>query len=202
MLDKIQDIMKWYDQFNGYSIKLQTSSREIEIDILNSQLPHLLGMQYTQPEHRKIGMSLYNEIAKLTDEQIFSKIKTNNPDKLEFVQDRIKTFEYFMKNLEKAVYVENTHPNTKIKSGHFLLETEDKRHMHLGLLSVPQGDIPTSFDVFSKEEVEKAKFETYTIISLNCGYKQFVRYTNFYGRKIYITILLLNNSIKKGIPPL
>ena len=155
MSNQAKSIMEWYAKYNEDTILLSTSKRTIEIEIARGQLPHLLGLQYTQGTNAKKGVPLYEIMKYKTDEEIFASVRANHPDKLDFVQDRIKTFEYFMKNLEKAVYVENTHPNTKIKSGHFLLETEDKRHMHLGLLSVPQGDIPTSFDVFSKEEVEK-----------------------------------------------
>ena len=162
MSKNIQSIMKWYEQYNGSILNVETEThRKIELEINNNQLPHLLGLQYTQVNEEKRGIGLYAYAYGKNDEEIYKAVEANHPYNLEFVQDRIKTFEYFMKNLEKAVYVENTHPNTKIKSGHFLLETEDKRHMHLGLLSAPQGDIPTSFDVFSKEEVEKAKLETY-----------------------------------------
>lgn len=123
MSTQIKEIMDWFDQFNNNTINVTTqTAKEIEIEIKNSALPHLLGLQYTTNNKRLKGLKLYYSCYGKNDDEIFKLISRNNPNKLQSVKNRINTFQSFMENLENAYLVENTHPKSKIRVSSCLLK--------------------------------------------------------------------------------
>lgn len=132
MSRKIQEILEWYKQFNKSDIVIKTTNNEFGLEISNKRLPHLLGMQYTtKPALR--GYRLYEFISNKTDEEIYNLIRENNSEMLKSVIDRVDSFKYFMENLEKAILVEQTHPETKIKSNYLLVEKENNNYCQIGI---------------------------------------------------------------------
>lgn len=132
MTKQIQEIMDWYKQFNKIDILIQSKSHEFEIGIRDKQLPHLLGLHYISREYLR-GSKLYGRVKRLSDEEIFSRISENHPDKINMVKDRVQYFKYFMENLENAYLYEQSHPDTKIKSEFLLVDMEDGNYLHLGI---------------------------------------------------------------------
>lgn len=167
MSTQIKEIMDWFDQFNNNTINVTTqTAKEIEIEIKNSALPHLLGLQYTTNNKRLKGLKLYYSCYGKNDDEIFKLISRNNPNKLQSVKNRINTFQSFMENLENAYLVENTHPKSKIRSKQLLIETKQGLYFHLGLLSTNSGQVLSSFEMMNKKQLE-----TYLVDRNNQYYK-------------------------------
>ena len=153
-MNKIKEIYNWYKQFNNKEIIIQTENKNLEININNRALPHLLGMHYTDVNSRTVKVrKLIQKIKSLQDGDIFKEITQNNPDMLESVENRINTFEAFMENLENAILVENTY-DAKMKSQHFFIQTKDNKILHLGLIDAGYSDIPIEFDVIERKYLE------------------------------------------------
>lgn len=132
MTKNIQNILNWYNQYNKSDIIIKSKGREFEIGLDNKQLPHLLGLHYASRDYLR-GSRLYSRIRKLTDEQIFQRIRENHPEKLEMVQSRVHYFKFFMENLENAYLYQQTHPETKLKSDYLLVDTQDGNYLQLGI---------------------------------------------------------------------
>lgn len=132
MSNRIKEILNWFSNFNKTDVVIKTESKEFEIGLRNSTLPHLLGLHYSSERPLK-GSRLYNAIKRLSDEQIYHNIEQHHPSKLEMVKSRVDNFQYFMENLESATLYEQTHPETKIKSDFLLVDIDDKQYLQLGL---------------------------------------------------------------------
>ena len=148
---KVQKIFKWFEQFDKSDIKIKGQTKEFDIELGNKYLPHLLGLQYTNGTSSiKKGSKLYEYIAgsNFSDEEIFKKIRKNNPDKIDDVEKRINTFQEFMENIEKSYILEQTHLNTTIKSNYLIVQSKGEEFLHLG---IKQNQI-ASFDIIPKKD--------------------------------------------------
>ena len=151
MAHKVQKIFEWFKQFNKIDIKIQGETKEFDIELGNKYLPHLLGLQYMNDSSSSIrGYALYKYIEKnnFSDEEIFKKIRKNNPDKIDDVEKRINTFQEFMENIEKSYILEQTHLNTTIKSNYLIVQSKGEEFLHLG---IKQNQI-ASFDIIPKKD--------------------------------------------------
>lgn len=156
MSHKIQNIIDWWDKFNDITMLISTKNKQIEINIVRNKLPHLLGLHYVNKDVKNyLGMKIRNFCYKKSDEEIFQLVKENHPEKLAHVKARVNTFQAFMKNLEKAYLVENTHPKSQISSQHFFIEKERKsnEYYHLGLLTINGSSELQDFGVINKKEL-------------------------------------------------
>ena len=157
MNNKIKQTINWWKQFNGNDVVFNTTNKKFLLSINSLSLPHLLGLQYSYRDPRLVsGGKILKDLKHKNDQEIYELIKINNFKMLENVKNRINTFEYFMKNLENAILVENTNPKTKIKSQHFFIEVKDNDYLHLGLLTASYGQILNEYG-----EVDKKELETY-----------------------------------------
>ena len=159
---RIKNIMDWWKQFNREDIKITTEKHALQISLNNALLPHLLGLQYTLEDSRsRKGLDLYYDCYGKSDRELFELIKQNNLHMLQSVSDRVDTFQYFMEHLQDGKLVENTKEETAIRSQHFIVEYEDNKILHLGLLNVGGEDALVDYGVIDK------KLETYIIAKDN-----------------------------------
>lgn len=171
MSTNIKNLMDWWKQFNKTDIKVTTESHNLQIDIKTAALPHLLGLQYTLKDTKSMkGLDLFYECYTKDDNEIFRLIESNNPNRLQSVQERCKTFQLFMENLNEGIFVENTKQGSKIKSQHFILEIHDNKILHLGLLTIPGEDALVNYEVVNKklETYFSRKDATYFVDTLCC----------------------------------
>lgn len=153
---RIKNIMDWWKLFNREDIKITTEKHALQISLNNALLPHLLGLQYTLEDSRsRKGLDLYYDCYGKSDRELFELIKQNNLHMLQSVSDRVDTFQYFMEHLQDGKLVENTKEETAIRSQHFIIEYEDNKILHLGLLNVGGEDALVDYGVIDK------KLETY-----------------------------------------
>ncbi|MBF0715347.1 PBECR4 domain-containing protein [Gemelliphila palaticanis] len=131
-MNKIKEILEWYKQFNKSDIVIKTTNNEFGLEISNKSLPHLLGMQYATKNSLR-GYRLYEFISNKTDEEIYNLIRENNSEMLNSIKERVNSFKYFMENLDEAILVEQTHPNTKIKSDHLLVKGNNGNYLQIGI---------------------------------------------------------------------
>lgn len=153
---QIHNIIKWWDKFNDTTLLISTQNKQIEINIMRNKLPHLLGLHYINKETKNyLAMQIRNFCYRRKDEEIFKLIEENHPKKLEHIKARVKTFQNFMKNLEEAYLVENTHPKSKISSQHFFIEKDFKldEYYHLSLLTINGSSELQDFGVINKKEL-------------------------------------------------
>lgn len=138
---EIRDILKWYNQFDNIDIVIKTESKEFNVYIRNSSLPHLLGLQYiNDSDTRELyrGRKLLNLVNNKSDEYIFNLILKNNKSQFINVKNRIKYFRYFMENLEKATLYEQSMSNSKLKSDFLLVEIERNKYLQLAVATERQ----------------------------------------------------------------
>ncbi|HEL1757004.1 MULTISPECIES: PBECR4 domain-containing protein [Streptococcus] len=128
----IKEILDWFSNYNKNDVIIKTPSKEFEIEIKNSNLPHLLGLHYSSDRPLK-GRRLYSAIKNLSDEAIFRNVEKHNPNRLELVKSRVHYFKFFMENLENAYLYQQTHPETKLKSDYLLVDTQDGNYLQLGI---------------------------------------------------------------------
>ena len=159
---RIKNIMDWWKQFNNIDIEVKTESSLLFIKLNDELLPHLLGLQYVNRKRGSyIGRRLYNYCYGKSDRELFELVKQNNLHMLQSVSDRVDTFQYFMEHLQDGKLVENTKEGTAIRSQHFIVEYEDNKILHLGLLNVGGEDALVDYGVIDK------KLETYIIAKDN-----------------------------------
>ncbi|MCI6272130.1 MAG: PBECR4 domain-containing protein [Erysipelotrichaceae bacterium] len=158
---KVQEILKWYKQFNNTDIKISGESKSFDININNRSLPHLLGLHYINTkEHQIKGRGLYDYIIynNLSDEEIYRRISSNNAFKINDVANRINTFKEFMENLENGYIYEQTNKYTNLKSSHLIVQTKDNKYLHLGIARENVGDFISDYIV---DDSINAYLETY-----------------------------------------
>ena len=159
---RIKNIMDWWKHFNNIDIEVKTESSLLFIKLNDELLPHLLGLQYINRKRGTyIGRRLYNYCYGKSDRELFELVKQNNLQMLQSVSDRVDTFQYFMEHLQEGMLVENTKEGTAIRSQHFIVEYENNKILHLGLLNVAGEDALVDYGVIDK------KLETYIIAKDN-----------------------------------
>lgn len=132
-MNKIKEILDWYNQFNNTDIVIKTKTKEFNFEIRNKYLPHLLGLQYSSINKLR-GVRLYSFVYNKTEKELYNLIKINNENRLEDVKLRINNFKYFMENLDKAIIYEKTNETTKTKSNFFMVKTEKNKYLQLGVV--------------------------------------------------------------------
>lgn len=157
MAHKVQKIFEWFKQFNKIDIKIQGETKEFDIELGNKYLPHLLGLQYMNDNSSSIrGYALYKYIEKnnFSDKEILEKVKNNNPRMEEAVKNRIETFQEFMENIENALIVERSIPDSKtnIKSNYFIVQSKGNDFLHLGIKQENIGSFISEFDITPKKD--------------------------------------------------
>ncbi len=144
----IKKIMYEWKKISNSGLLIETLNNTFEIQVEKHSLPHLLGLHYMNSDTESLkGIRLFNKILRdnLTDEQIYSMVKENNPEQLSNVKRRVKYFQEFMYNLDKASVVEMTNPKTKIKSHHLILQSMDNKYLQLG---IAKGEAIDYFETF------------------------------------------------------
>lgn len=149
---KVQDILKWFKQFNNELIKINSKNKEFEINIDERAVPHLLGLQYMKLKTENVpikGKRLVNfiETNNLSDQDVIAYVNFNNDNKTNDVVNRINTFKYFFENLDKGVIYEQTNQFTNIKSTFLIVQTKDNMFLHLGIKQDEIGDTISEFNV-------------------------------------------------------
>ena len=132
-MNKIKEILDWYNQFNNTDIVIKTKTKEFNFEIRNKYLPHLLGLQYSSINKLR-GVRLYSFVYNKTEKELYNLIKINNENRLEDVKLRINNFKYFMENLDKAIIYEKTNETTKTKSNFLMVKTEKNKYLQLGVV--------------------------------------------------------------------
>ena len=155
MTYKVQEIFRWFENFEGKGILISGDTKEFYIELSKTYLPHLLGLHYMNTQRNSLkGGILYNYVKKnnFSDDEIFDRIrKSKNSINMNSVRARINSFQTFMENIDHACIVENTKKNSKIRSDHFVIRTEDNRIQHLGILDTGGFNEVVSFDIVSLE---------------------------------------------------
>lgn len=168
---KVQEIFKWFNQFNKEEIKIKGENKEFEIEINNKSLPHLLGLQYMEKinNQNSSGRRIYNYVRNnnLSDENILKRVSINNPHMTGNVRRRINTLQYFLENIENGYIVEKTDKSGKLKSNYLIIQTKDNFILHLGLKQDEIEDRIENFTVFEKDTY----LETYFSRNDNKYYK-------------------------------
>lgn len=157
----VQNIFRWFNKFDKKDIRIQGKTKEFEIEIRNHYLVHLLGLQYINSNTKAMsGRMLYNyiQVNNLSDEDILSLVKKNNPNKFKSVTKRINTFQNFFEELENSYIVEKTNKSTQIKSNYLVIQLKNNSIMHLGINKNEMGDSIGSFEIIPKKD---SYLETY-----------------------------------------
>lgn len=153
-MKRVQEILNTFGRYNSAEFVVKSQNFNFCMLFLKIQLLHLLGVHYIHSDYRRIkGRELLREILHkdYSDEEIYEKIKENNPEQLENVKNRIHYFKEFMYNLEKGSIVEVTNPKTKIKSHHFILHSLDEKYLQLGIARGDASDYLETFLVSSND---------------------------------------------------
>lgn len=98
---------------------------------------------------------------------------------IQSVSDRVDTFQYFMEHLENGKIVENTKEGTVIRSQNFIVEYDNNKILHLGLLNVAGEDAIIEYGVVDK------KLETYIIANNDKYFKDTPIYENIISIEKY-----------------
>ena len=157
----VQNIFRWFNKFEKKDIRIQGKTKEFEIEIRNHYLVHLLGLQYINSNTKAMsGRMLYNyiQVNNLSDEDILSLVKKNNPNKFKSVTKRIDIFQNFLEELENSYIVEKTNKSTQIKSNYLVIQLKNNLIMHLGINKNEMGDSIESFEIIPKKN---SYLETY-----------------------------------------
>lgn len=146
-MNNIQNIFDWYNNFNNKTINIIGLEKAFTIDIDNKNLAHLLGLQYINNDASIKGRRLYNYIknSNLSDEQIYEKIASSNPSKLNSVKDRVNNIVSFLKNLHNSKIYEMTNVNSKIKSKFLGVDINEINVKMLGIASTEYEDYLETF---------------------------------------------------------
>ena len=189
---KAYETIKYFEQYDGERIYIKSDKAQFDILFNKFAIPHLLGMQYMyesgivngrlvyiDENNRKMsGKKIYDSIlVGMSDEEIFERIKKNNPSMLSSIKNRIETFTHFMKNLENGYIVENVKTdNLGGKVNYFVVQDDNGNYNHLGIKS------ENGIDIIDGYNENTSKLITY-----------FKRKDNIYfdGSKIHEDITLI-----------
>lgn len=162
---RVQKLLKWFHQFQGLNIKIESKNHSFSFELSNNMLPHLLGLQYIHKKlpnnsFPKTGSELYKEIEKefFSDEEIVEMCRKNNPAFAKYTDRRIKSFKFMLEHLEKCTLVENSYknPNSTLKSDYFIINevnfNNEDRFLNLGVM---KQDVGECFETFFDREDNK-----------------------------------------------
>ena len=147
---KVYETLKYFEENDCKRINIKAKSIEFEVLFDKYALPHLLGLHYQYKQVNKKGNiayvtkdnliigghKIYNKVIaeETPDEEIYEKIRENNPSYLSAVKNRIESFTDFMKNLDKGYVVENVKvDNLGGKVNYFVVEDDEGNYNHLGI---------------------------------------------------------------------
>lgn len=132
----VNDLYKWFSQFDNRTIKIKGESTNFEIELNKKSLLHLIGAHYISknPKHLR-GSDLVNKVIKnnYDDQEIVGSILKNNPQMVGSFRSRLNNLKPFLEDLENARIVEMTKSNTKLKSDYLALQTKNNRVLLLAL---------------------------------------------------------------------
>lgn len=147
-MNKINNIIKWFEDFDSKNIKIVGLENEFQIKLNINALPHLLGLHYINKNYRKTsGRDLLSYLNKSTisDSEILNKIKFNNRNQLINVQARINNLVPFLKNLHNSNIYEMTNKSTNINSDFLGVDLDSSNYRMLGIVSTPFDDYLETF---------------------------------------------------------
>lgn len=132
----VNDLYKWFSQFDNRTIKIKGESTNFEIELNKKSLLHLIGVHYISknPKHLR-GSDLVNKVIKndYDDQKIVDLILKNNPQMVGSFRSRLNNLKPFLEDLENARIVEMTKSNTKLKSDYLALQTKNNKVLLLAL---------------------------------------------------------------------
>lgn len=204
MSRKIQYLIDWYKKFEGIKLNIQTDSQIFETNLNILSIPHLLGLQYINNRNSKIkGYRLLSYIThkNLSDENIYSLVKQNNPNQLRNVKERVENFKYFMENLENASAVEMTSEITKIKSDYLIIKDKDNKYLQLGIKNIGYEDVFETFLISSDDAYFKNTTICEKVVSIQ-RYNENFELEAFSFKDSIIEKETSNNIQNKGFTPL
>ena len=98
MTYKVYDTLKYFEKYDGKRVRITYGNQEFNILFNKYSVPHLLGLHYQYKEYASdnnkyrvdennnvvMANDIYDKIInyQISDEDIYRKIKTNNPDYL------------------------------------------------------------------------------------------------------------------------
>ena len=161
---EIQNLIRYFKRFNKEVIKIEGETKEFNLVLLNGNFAHLMGLHYMYKEPNEVyGGKVIGDIEKLklSDQDIYSRIETNNIKILDKVKDRIESIKYILENLEKTTIVEKTSntDNSDLKSNYLMIKMKDNKYLQLGVVHL---------------EGHSDYFETYLINNDNYHFKDTV----------------------------
>ena len=166
-MEVIQNIFRWFDHYDGKSIRIISDSRDCFLQISNSALPHLLGLHYINKDTQSMrGIVLYNYIKNnhFTDREIYSKILASNGNiAMLNVQKRVGSFRDFMENIESCFFVDKTSRLTKIRSNDLLIDDRANDVRHLCILNVADVCYLQLYDIDRPIGYKRNVTETYIV---------------------------------------
>lgn len=147
-MNKIKNIIKWFENFDNKNIKIVGLENEFQIKLNINALPHLLGLHYINKNYRKTsGRDLlsYLKRAEVSDDEILKKVELNNKSQFMRVQARINNIVPFLKNLQNSTIFEMTNKSTNIKSNFLGVDLDNSNYRMLGIVSTPYDNYLETF---------------------------------------------------------
>lgn len=147
-MNKIKNIIKWFENFDNKNIKIVGLENEFQIKLNINALPHLLGLHYINKNYRKTsGRDLlsYLKRAEVSDDEILKKVEQNNKSQFMRVQARINNIVPFLKNLQNSTIFEMTNKSTNIKSNFLGVDLDNSNYRMLGIVSTPYDNYLETF---------------------------------------------------------
>lgn len=147
-MNKIKNIIKWFENYDNKNIKIVGLENEFQIKLNINALPHLLGLHYINKNYRKTsGRDLlsYLKRVEVSDNEILKKIELNNKSQFMRVQARINNIVPFLKNLQNSTIFEMTNKSTNIKSNFLGVDLDNSNYRMLGIVSTPYDNYLETF---------------------------------------------------------
>ena len=162
---KVQEIFKWFDNFDDTDIHIKGETKEFDIELRNKYLPHLLGLQYINPNNNGVkvrGLYSYIRDNYLSDQEILTRVeKYYSIGKRENVENRINSLPNFLKNLENGIITEKTF-KSEMGVNYLIIQSSEGNFYHLGILSSSNGAMLVDFENI-EDTREKDLLKTYFV---------------------------------------
>lgn len=161
-METVQEIFNWFKHFDQQKIVISTDDEQIFILLRSNQLPHLLGLQYQFQRSELKNISPENLVETAgTLPEILNQVKVNYPHMIDDVKDRILYLKSFLENLKQGFIVDSTRTTGRPKSTQFVIQTKDKKFLHLGL-KPPETNSSAfcefeQFSIIDKNEIERTE---------------------------------------------